>query len=106
MVFCSIFAVSEFNRLFKAAIDKVAPYREVRVRSKGNPWMNSHILSLIRKRDITFSRFKADRSNTQLYKEFCQLLNVYKGMSSWPRKTFSNGKLSRIGVIQENYGIT
>ena len=47
-----------------STIDKVAPYREIRVRNNQNPWMNSHILSLIRNRDGLLSRFKKDRSNT------------------------------------------
>ena len=70
------FAVTEFGRLFKLAIDRVAPQREVRVRNKSNPWMNSHILALIRRRDRLFSRFKNDRSNTDVYREYCRLCNA------------------------------
>ena len=43
------FSTSEFGRLFRGVIDKVAPYKEVRVRNKTNPWMNSPIMALIRK---------------------------------------------------------
>ena len=45
------YCLSEFTRLFKLALDHVAPVKEVRVRNKHNPWMNSHILSMIKKRD-------------------------------------------------------
>ena len=39
------FCLLEFNRLFCSVIDTVAPLREIRVRNKLNPWMNSHIFS-------------------------------------------------------------
>ena len=92
------FAVMEFGRLFKLVIDKVAPYREVRVRSKRSPWMNSHILSLIRKRDSAFSRFKADRSNSQLYREFCQLRNAVQRDVKLAKESFFKQK------VQQNKG--
>ena len=41
--------LSEFSCLFGSVTDKVAPFREVRVRKKSNPWMNPHILAGIRK---------------------------------------------------------
>ena len=47
------FCLSEFSRLFKSAIDVVAPYKDVRVRNKPNPWMNSEILASI----LCFSNF-------------------------------------------------
>ena len=70
------FCLSEFNRLFRMAIDRVAPLREVRVRSRESPWMNSHILASIKKRDSLFSRFRKDRTNTFLYKEYCKVRNM------------------------------
>ena len=57
------YCVSEFTRLFNAAVDAVAPFREVRVRSNPNPWMNSSILAGIKKRDSLLSRFKKDKTN-------------------------------------------
>ena len=38
--------------------------------------MNAHILSSIRKRDGLFARFKRDRSNTDLYREYCRIRNM------------------------------
>ena len=56
------YCLSEFSRLFKSVIDIVA-LKEVRVRSKPNPWMNSEILASIKKRNDFLSRFKRDKNN-------------------------------------------
>ena len=60
------FCLNEFNRLFRSVIDVVAPLREVRVRNKMNPWMNSEILSGIKRRNDLFSRFKKDKTNENI----------------------------------------
>ena len=70
------FCLSEFSRLFNQAVDKVAPYKEKRVKSKSNPWMTSEILSAIRKRDDLFARSRQDRGNVALYKEYCKVRNA------------------------------
>ena len=70
------YCVTEFSRLFNSAVDKVAPYREIRVRSKKNPWINPGILSLIKRRDALFSEFRKNRSDENLYKEYCRVRNM------------------------------
>ena len=70
------YCLSEFSRLFKSAIDVVAPYREIRIRSKPNQWMNSEILAAIRKRNDLLSRYKRNRSNEVLFKEYCKVRNA------------------------------
>ena len=50
------YCLSEFSRLLKSVIDIVA-LKEVRVRSKPNPWMNLEILASIKKRSDLLSRF-------------------------------------------------
>ena len=37
--------VNEFNRIFSSVIDRVAPVREARVRSRNTLWINPPILS-------------------------------------------------------------
>ena len=69
------YCLTEFNRLFSLVIDKVAPFKEVRVRRRCSPWMNPHILAGIRKRDSLFSRFRKDRGNEELYREYCKVRN-------------------------------
>ena len=70
------YCLSEFSRLFKSVIDIVAPYKEVRVRGKPNPWMNSEILASIKKRNDLLSRFKRDKNNESLYKDYCKVRNA------------------------------
>ena len=62
------FCLDEFSRLFRGVIDKVAPFREIRIKQRTNPWMNSQILAKIRKRDELLSKFKRDRNDSVLYK--------------------------------------
>ena len=57
------FCLREFSRLFLAAIDRVAPFRDVRMKKKTNPWMNDTILSGIRLRDKLLSQFRKDKNN-------------------------------------------
>ena len=70
------FCLTKFSRLFCMALDKVAPFREIRVRNRKNPWMNGIILAGIKKRDRLFSCFKKDRNNQALYKDYCRVRNL------------------------------
>jgi hypothetical protein len=70
------FCLSEFNRLFKLAVDSVAPVRDVKVKQKTEPWMSAQILSGIKERDRLLSKFKKERSNLALYRDFCRVRNA------------------------------
>ena len=70
------FCLAEFRKLFMSAVDKVAPFREIRVKKRSNPWMNAHILAGIRKRDGLFSRFRKDRNNSDVYRDYCRVRNA------------------------------
>ena len=67
--------LGEFSRLFKGAINAVAPFREIRIRHRESPWMNSHIMAGIRQRDKLLSQFKRNKGDQSLYKEFCKVRN-------------------------------
>ena len=64
-------SLSEFHHIFLSVTERVAPLREVRVKAKSNPWMNSIILTSIKKRDLLFSRFRKDTNNVELCGEYC-----------------------------------
>ena len=89
------FCLSEFNRIFRSAIDKVATLREIRVRSKESPWMNSHILASIRKRNNLFSRFRKDRTNTFLFKEYCKVRNMVQRDIKLAKETYFRNGIER-----------
>ena len=47
----------------------------VSFKNRTEPWMNNEILENIRHRDYLLYTFKKDRSNRNMYKEFCQHRN-------------------------------
>ena len=53
----------------------MAPIKEIRLKNRTEPWMNNEILENIRHGDYLLYTFKKYRSNTNMYKEFCQLRN-------------------------------
>ena len=69
-------AVHDFNAKLLSVIDKVAPYREFRPKLDSKPWMCGKILAAIKKRDLLFSRFKKNRGDNELYKEYCRQRNA------------------------------
>ena len=107
------YCLNEFGRLFRSAIDSVAPLREIRVRNQPNPWMNSEILSSIRKRDRLLTRFKKDRTNTVLYKDFCKVRNKVQRDIKLAKETFfkngverNRGKSGKLWVHLKSLGFS
>ena len=90
--------LNAFTSLFNAAVDTVAPLRDVRVKSRPNPWINSNILAGIKKRDSLLSRFKKDRSNTVIYSEFCRARNYVQREIKLAKRVYFQNK------IDENRG--
>ena len=55
---CAIDAWGLFRNLFLSVLDKVAPFKQVRMKQNSDPWMSSVILDMIRCRDKHLSKFK------------------------------------------------
>ena len=89
------FCLQEFSRLFLAAVDRVAPFRDVRVKARTNPWMNDCILSGIKLRDKLLSQFRKDRGNSALYREFCKVRNRVQRDVKMARENFFKGKIEQ-----------
>ena len=68
-------SLSQFVSLLHGVLDKVAPLRDIKVKQKTEPWFNGDILAGIRRRDVLFKRFRRDRGNVELYREYCQVRN-------------------------------
>ena len=64
-------ALDTFNSLFLSAVNRIAPFRKIRIRKDTQPWMTSDILGHIQKRDNLFAKVRLDRGNTVLYKRYC-----------------------------------
>ena len=55
-------------------MNSVAPVKEIRLKTKAEPWMNSEILELIHERDVLLQNFKKNK-NEDVYRIFCKLRN-------------------------------
>ena len=64
-----------FKQVFLEIIDTLAPVKEIKLKTRTEPWMDSEILESIRKRDSLLYSYKKDKSNSQLYKDFCKMRN-------------------------------
>ena len=56
--------LDKLSSIFLDIVNKVAPYRDFRIKTNSQPWMCNEIMSGIRKHDKLFAQFKRDRSNT------------------------------------------
>ena len=68
-------ALSQFVVLLHAVIDKVAPFKEMKVKQKSEPWVNTDILAGIRRRNALFRSFRKDTNKKELYVEYCRVRN-------------------------------
>ncbi len=59
-----------FKELFSKVLDRVAPYKRVRIKQRSEPWINDDILRRIKLRNYCFKKFKNDleASSFELYK--------------------------------------
>ena len=64
-----------FSTTLLKIIDDVAPMKQIRLKSRTEPWMDDTILESIRTRDQLLYDFKKDRSNADLYKQYCRVRN-------------------------------
>ena len=62
-------AWGKFKSILLSIIDKVAPYKEVRVKQRTKPGMSSEILNLIRQRDKYLRKFRRSKDQSD-YKLF------------------------------------
>ena len=69
--------------------------KDVRIKSKQNPWMNSHILSGIKRRNGLYARFKKNRTNTDLFREFCKVRNAVQRDIKFAKENFFKTQLNR-----------
>ena len=71
--------------------DVVAPIKEIRLKTRTEPWMSTEILDNIRHRDQLLYKFNKDKTKTGLYKEYRQVRNkIQRDIRSAKSEYFSN----------------
>ena len=50
-----------FKRMFLEMVDKVAPYKEIRIKQRTEPWINDDILKAIQARNRKYDTFRAQK---------------------------------------------
>ena len=50
-------ALDSFIPIFHDILDKIAPYRDIRIKTKTEPWMNADLLAGIRHQNQLFGKF-------------------------------------------------
>ena len=84
-------AWTNFKAIFLQILDTVAPIKQIRLKSRTEPWMNAEILENIRLRDHLLFKFKKDRQKKDLYRQYCQLRNkIQKDVRSAKAEHFSS----------------
>lgn len=71
-------AWGHFKSLFLMAIDESAPEKTIRTKIRSEPWMNPEILTAIKSRNDTFSKFSKNKDE-QVYEEFKKIRNEVTG---------------------------
>ena len=65
-----------FKTIFIQIIDDIAPEKEIRIKVRSEPWMNSEILELIYERDKMLKKANLDKTNKNLRAQYNKLRNI------------------------------
>ncbi|XP_069941386.1 uncharacterized protein [Cherax quadricarinatus] len=68
-------AWEKFKTMFTTILDNIAPVKEVRIKRRTEPWMNTEILDNMKFRDQLLKRFKANRQDIAALNEFQRVRN-------------------------------
>ena len=68
-------AWSKFKEIFIKVLDEVAPCKQIRIKTRTEPWMNNKILDLIRERDKALIIANKNKVNKTLRENFNSLRN-------------------------------
>ena len=74
MCFDAEMAWDSFKLIFHSVLDALVPIKEIRLKQRTEPWMNSEILQNIRHRDEALNTFRKTK-DPALYKLYCKIRN-------------------------------
>ena len=94
-------AYSDFIQHKTSAINKIAPFKEIRIKNYSHDWFDSEILDKIILRDKHLKKFKAFRPNIdeQLYKK--AKINVEKLIKNKERDFYQEKLRGNVGKPKE-----
>lgn len=79
--------------IFLEVLNKVAPYKDIRIEQRTEPWVNDSILNAIKERNDSFKAFKRDRNNDN-FEVFKHKRNEVRGKVKEAKKTFFKEKIT------------
>lgn len=71
-----------------SVVNNISPIKEVRIKQRTEPWVNSEILQSIKERDKAFKAFKRDKSD-QTFSTFKDLRSKTQTLIYTTKKDFS-----------------
>ena len=87
-------AWDSFKLIFHSFLYVLAPIKEIRLKQRTEPWLNSEIVQNIRHEDGTLKRFRKTK-DPDLYKLYCNLRNkVQRETRNSKRDYLANNKAS------------
>ena len=88
-------AYNYFVGILEGIINRLAPMRQVRVKQRTEQWMTGDIISGIKRRDFLFGQYKRDRTNLDVYGEYCRVRNRVQRDVKLAKQTYFKGVIER-----------
>ena len=88
-------SLAQFIALFNGVLDVVAPIRDIKVKQKTEPWFNGEILAGIRQRDALFRRWRNDKNDVTVYKDYCRIRNKLQRDIKKAKEFYFHNQLTR-----------
>ena len=82
-----------FKHRFLEVVDKVAPYKEIRIKQRTEPWVNDDILEAIRARNRKYNKFRAQKDE-QTWAEYKKARNEVNRLLVNTKKAYFNEKIA------------
>ena len=85
-------AWNSFKSIFLSVVDNIAPIKEVRIKNRTEPWIDSEILQSINERDRAYQTLKRDQSD-QNFSAFKSLRSKTQGLTYRAKKDYFKTKI-------------
>ena len=82
-----------FKEIFVNILDEIAPFKQVRIKTRTEPWMSSEILALISERDKALFNANKSKSNKLLRQEYNMLRNKVQREVKKSKSNYSKDKI-------------